>query len=357
MQMERLVNVYRGGEIESFHSGAIAVVDATGRLLAKAGDPQLRTFLRSAAKPFQALPLLEAGGGAEFDLAGEETAMICASHDGSAQHVAIAAAILRKGEFDESDLLCGAHEPYDEKTAAEMRQTGESPSSLHNNCSGKHAGMLLACQLMDAPTSTYMEGDHVLQREILEVICRFTSLSSAEIPQAIDGCGVPTYYLSLHRAALAYARFAATSLGMHEGAGGLSDYTASARDVVAAMTSHPYYVAGSQSMTTPLMQTFGKQVLGKEGAEAFYSMAIFPTAEMKKERPRLFANGPIGIALKVADGSAARARDPVVLRTLEQLGISVNDKPLLQVYKDRQLFNVAGRLVGQVRAEFELEFL
>ncbi|HVT05796.1 MAG TPA: asparaginase [Thermoanaerobaculia bacterium] len=355
--MERLVNVYRGREIESFHSGAIAVVDATGRLVAHLGDPQLKTFLRSAAKPFQILPLLEAGGGGEFDLAGEETALICASHGGTPQHVAVAAAILRKGEFDESDLLCGAHDPYDEKAAAELRQTGEQPSALHNNCSGKHAGMLLACQLMDAPPATYLEADHPLQKEILDAICRFTSLPAAEIPLAIDGCGVPSYYLSLYRAAFAYARFAATSLGMTEGAGGIPDYTASARDVVGAMTSHPFYVAGSQSMTTPLMESFGKQVLGKEGAEAFYSMAIFPTAEMKKERPGLFGSGPIGVALKVADGSAVRARDPVVLRTLEQLGISVADKPLLQQYRDRHVYNVAGRLVGQIRAEFELEFL
>jgi len=357
MELERLVNVYRGREIESFHGGSIAVVDSTGRLVAHLGDPQLKTFLRSAAKPFQALPLLEAGGGAEFGLAPEEIALICASHAGTPRHVAVAAAILRKGEFDETDLLCGAHEPYDEKSAADLRQAGEAPSALHNNCSGKHAGMLLACQLMDAQPATYLESSHPLQKEILDATCRFTRLQPAEVSLAVDGCGVPTYYMSLYRAALAYARLAATSSGLTESAGGLPDYAASARDVVEAMTSYPFYVAGGQSMTTPLMESFGKQILGKEGAEAFYAMAIFPTAEQKKERPRLFGNGPVGVALKVADGSAQRARDPVVLRTLEQLGISVSDKPLLQKYRDRDVHNVAGRVVGQVRAEFELEFL
>ena len=142
--VKRLANVYRGTHLESFHTGSIAVVDSHGRLLAFTGDPSLRTCLRSAAKPFQAIPLIEYGGAEEFDLTGEEIALTCASHGGEPIHVSTAAAMLRKGEFDETDLLCGAHVPYDEKAAAELRAAGEQPSPLHNNCSGKHAGMLLA---------------------------------------------------------------------------------------------------------------------------------------------------------------------------------------------------------------------
>src|SRR5438128_4399172 len=160
----RLANVYRGNHIESFHSGSIAVVDSRGRLLAFAGDPGFVTCIRSAAKPFQALPLLEYGGEEEYDLTGEEIAITCASHGGEAVHVATAAALLRKGDFDEEDLLCGAHVPYDEKAAADVRRSGEAPSSLHNNCSGKHAGMLLATKLMDLPSANYIGSDHPLQR-------------------------------------------------------------------------------------------------------------------------------------------------------------------------------------------------
>jgi len=144
-----LARVHRGPHVESFHTGSIAVVDSRGHLLAFAGDPNFRTSLRSAAKPFQAIPLLEYGGTEEFELAPEEIALTCASHGGEPLHVSTAAALLRKGEFDESDLLCGAHMPYDEKSAAELRASGEAPSPLHNNCSGKHAGMLLASQAMD----------------------------------------------------------------------------------------------------------------------------------------------------------------------------------------------------------------
>src|SRR5438876_5291980 len=168
----RLANVYRGGHLESCHRGSIAVVDSLGRLLAFAGDPAFVTCLRSAAKPFQALPLLEYGGDEEYDLTGEEIAITCASHGGEAIHVATAAAMLRKGDFDEEDLLCGAHLPYDEKAAAEVRASGEEPSPLHNNCSGKHAGMLLATRLMDLPSANYIDAKHVLQQEILETVAQ-----------------------------------------------------------------------------------------------------------------------------------------------------------------------------------------
>src|ERR1043165_5290215 len=120
----QLATVYRGSQIESFHTGSIAVVDALGHLLAYAGDPALRTCLRSAAKPFQGIPLLEYGGVDEDGLTGEEIALTCASHSGEPAHVSTAAALLRKGEFDEDDLLCGAHWPYDEKAANDLRPAG-----------------------------------------------------------------------------------------------------------------------------------------------------------------------------------------------------------------------------------------
>src|SRR5205085_11118833 len=138
------------------------------RLLAYAGDPSFVTCLRSAAKPFQALPLLENGGIEEFELTPEEIAITCGSHGGEAVHVSMAAALLRRGDFDEEDLLCGAHVPYDEKAAAELRALGESPSPLHNNCSGKHAGMLLAAKLMDLPSANYIDAEHPLQQRMRE---------------------------------------------------------------------------------------------------------------------------------------------------------------------------------------------
>jgi len=353
----QLASIYRGGHLESFHSGSIAVVDATGRLLAMAGDPALRTCIRSAAKPFQAIPLLEYGGIDDYELTGEEIALTCASHGGEPLHVATAAALLRKGEFDEEDLLCGAHLPYDEKAAAELRASGEAPSPLHNNCSGKHAGMLLATQSMDVPSARYIDPQHPLQEVMRATLGDFAGVDAEEIPIAVDGCGVPAFFLSLYRAAFAYARLIASSEGA--GApGALDRYATSAAHIVEAMTTFPQYVGGAWTMTTPLMQGFGGELLAKEGAEGFYAIGITPSlAATLTGRLKVADDTALAVALKINDGSMTRGRNPVILRTLEILGIDLAAIPELQRYREWPLRNVAGNLVGEVRAEFDLEFL
>lgn len=348
-----LTRVYRGTEIESVHRGSIAVVDSRGRLLAFAGDPATRTCLRSSAKPFQAIPLLEYGGQEEYDLTAEEVALTCASHGGEPLHVATAAALLRKGEFDEEDLLCAAHLPYDEKAAADLRTAGEPPSALHNNCSGKHAGMLLATQVMDVPSAGYIDAAHPLQELMRTTLADFAGVDASEIPIAIDGCGVPAFYLSLYRAAYAYAR-------LMDGA--IERYAASTQQVVGAMTSFPHYVAGNWSMTTPLMTAFDGELLAKEGAEGFYAMALAPSlrAELSAEltgRLRLTDDVAIGIALKIDDGNMDRGRNPAILRLLELLGLDLDAMPELAVWRRPGLRNHAGTVVGDVRSEFELEVL
>lgn len=353
----RLATVYRGKHIESVHSGSIAVVDSSGRLLAFAGDPNLRTCLRSAAKPFQAIPLLEYGGADEFDLRPEEIALTCASHGGEPFHVATAAAMLRKGDFDESDLMCGAHIPYDEKAAADLRASGEPPSPLHNNCSGKHAGMLLAAHVMDVPSSRYIDPDHPVQVLMRSTIAEFTGLPSDAIPIAIDGCSVPAFFLPLYRAAFGYARLMATAEG-ESTAGALERYLESASHVVESMTTFPQYVAGSWSMTTPLMQAFEGDLLAKEGAEGFYAMALSPALSRElTDRLQVADDAAVAVALKIDDGSMDRGRNPVILRTLQQLGLDVDARPPLAPFRKADVTNVAGLVVGEVRAEFELEVL
>lgn len=344
-----LTNVYRGAQLESVHRGSIAVVDSRGTLLAYAGDPGLRTCLRSAAKPFQAIPLLEYGGLEEFDLTPEEIALTCGSHGGEPVHVAAAAALLRKGELDEEDLLCAAHLPFDEKSAADLRASGELPSALHNNCSGKHAGMLLASQVMDVPSSRYIDAEHPIQVLMRSTLADFAGLPADEIPIAIDGCGVPAFFLSLHRAAFAYARLMA---------GSIERYAESGSRVVEAMTAFPHYVAGNWSMTTPLMAAFNGDVLAKEGAEGFYAMAIAPAmcGELTG-RLRLADDCAIGIALKIDDGSMDRGRNPAILHLLELLGVDTGAHPELQPFRHWPLRNHAGTLVGEARAEFDLEVL
>ncbi|HEX8254119.1 MAG TPA: asparaginase [Thermoanaerobaculia bacterium] len=344
-----MTRVLRGEMIESVHRGSIAVVDARGKLVAFAGDPATISCLRSAAKPFQAIPLLEYGGRDEYELTDEEIALTCASHGGEALHVSTAAALLRKGEFDEEDLLCGAHLPFDDKSAADLRVSGEPASALHNNCSGKHAGMLLATQVMDAPSARYIDAAHPLQVLMRSTLADFAGLIPEEVPYAIDGCGVPAYFLSLHRAAFAYAR-------LMDGA--IQRYADSGQSVVTAMTSNPHYVAGNWSMTTPLMAAFRGELLAKEGAEGFYAMALAPSlAAEVAGKLRLADAGAIGIALKIEDGSMDRGRNPAILHLLELLGIDLDDRAELQPFRDSAVHNHAGTLVGEVRAEFELEIL
>ena len=355
--MQRLVSVYRGGHLESFHSGSIAVVDCHGRLVATAGDPAVETFIRSAAKPFQAMPLLQEGALAEFDLTPEELALICASHGGEAHHVSTAAAILRKGDFDESDLLCGTHPPFDERVADELRRSGEKPTPLHNNCSGKHAGMLLASVLLDAPSSNYIQPTHPLQRQIVQAMADFADLSPDSIFVATDGCGVPSFAMPLYRAALSYARLGATATGAAEPAG-LPRYADSAREIVEAMTAHPEYVAGAWSITTPLTAAFEGKLLAKEGAEGFYAMTLMPElTEGVAERLGLGERCVLGVALKVADGSTVRGRNPAILHTLESLGIEIPETSALQPYRDGRVLNASGAVVGEVKPDFELRFL
>lgn len=353
--MTRLVHVYRGDHIESWHSGAVVVVDSGGVLRAVAGDPTMGTFIRSAAKPFQVLPLLSAGGAEEYDLTDEEVALICASHGGEPQHVATAAALLRKGDLDEGDLQCGAHMPYDRRAAADLRQSGELPGALHNNCSGKHSGMLLACRLLDHSTADYLEAQHPLQQEIHEILATFCGVPAQQLPVAVDGCGVPTWFMSLYRAAAAYARVAATAAGAE---GGIAELEEEALRATAAMTGNPHFVAGSWSLTTPLMQAFRGSLLAKDGAEGFYAMAIQPERASRLRRIGSSLRGrALGIAVKIADGSARRGRDQVVLRVLEQLGCDETSGAEFESYRRQIIRNVAGRDVGHVAAAFELAFL
>ncbi|HYM62423.1 MAG TPA: asparaginase, partial [Thermoanaerobaculia bacterium] len=235
--------------------------------------------------------------------------------------------------------------------------SGDSPSPLHNNCSGKHAGMLLATRLMDASTAQYIAPEHPLQKLIRETVADFAGIEPEDIPLGIDGCGVPAFYVSLYRAAFGYARLMASRESANA-PGALSRYAESSSRIVDAMTGQPKYVAGAWSMTTPLMEAFDGALLAKEGAEGFYAMAVSTTlANELAQRLDLADECAIGVAIKIHDGSMTRGRNPVVLKTLELLGIDVASREGLRRYREWPLRNVAGTLVGEVRAEFELNIL
>jgi L-asparaginase II len=203
---------------------------------------------------------------------------------------------------------------------------------------------------MDVPSNRYIDPDHPLQVLMRSTLGDFAGVPAGDIGVAVDGCGVPAFALSLARTAYAYARLMAPET--------LERYADSASRVVESMTSYPQYVAGSWSVTTPLMQAFKGNVLAKEGAEGFYAMALSPALHDElTERLQVDDDVSLGIALKIDDGSMTRGRNPVILKTLSLLGIDAASRPELQRYRDWPLRNVSGTLVGEVRAEFDLEFL
>jgi len=291
---EVLAEVRRGRVAESWHLGAIAVVAPEGELVAFCGDPSVRTYVRSAAKPVQAIPLLVGGGAERFSLTPSDIALMCASHSGNPEHTARAADLLERVGLDESALRCGSHPPMNVAAADALKAGGVEPTPLHNNCSGKHAGMLLACELLGFDKASYDAVDHPLQERILVEIERFFDVGRGEMEIGIDGCSLPTFRAPLRALARAYSRLAdPRRSGL---AGELAERTDQVYD---AMTGEPGMVAGEERFTTRLMQVTEGRVLGKEGAEGVYAMAV---------RDPL----PLGIAVKIADGGE-RSRDAVVV--------------------------------------------
>ena len=315
----------------------VAAVTPEGRLVARVGDPRIATCLRSAAKPFQCMPLLLAGGVERFGLDAADVALICASHGGTPAHTRRAESLLARGGFGAGDLLCGAHGPLDADAARELREGGVEPGPLHNNCSGKHAGMLLACRLLGLPPEDYVSPEHPLQQQIFDHVAAFCGVARETLGLSTDGCSVPAFHLPVEAVARAYAALA------HPEAAGLSrEVEAAAGTVVRSMTGAPEMVAGPGRFTTRLMTVTGGRVLGKEGAEGFYGLAI---------------RGPValGVALKVADGGG-RCRDSLVIDVLRQLGSlsGAEFEELADLYEP-SVRNCRGLLVGKIRSEVELE--
>ncbi|MEO8432611.1 MAG: asparaginase [Acidobacteriota bacterium] len=335
-----LARVLRGGETESAHRGSVAVVDEDGRLLAECGEPGGPVFLRSAAKPIQAIPLLAAGGERAFGLGDDEIALLCASHGGEPRHVRTAARMLARGGFLVSDLACGAHLPMHEPSARALIARSEKPTPLHNNCSGKHAGLLLACRLLGFAPRRYEDPGHPLEQTILGLVSDYTGAPRASIGIAIDGCSLPVFSLPLTGLAAAYAQ-----LGSERRAGESASGRAVRRRLWRAMCASPGMVAGRARFTTDFLEAGRGAWIGKEGAEGVYAIGLRPAGPRSKA---------VGIAFKIEDGSS-RARDAVALEILDQLGRLKGDPARRLVPHRRPVIrSVRGQEVGEVRADLTL---
>ncbi|HEV2356397.1 MAG TPA: asparaginase [bacterium] len=328
-----LAAVERGGRVESVHRGAVAVADRFGRVRYAAGDPALPLYLRSACKPLQALPFVEGGGVETFGFTGAELAVICASHAAEPVHLDAVRSILSKIGLGPSALRCGPHMPFDPATAAALARAGRAPEAIHNNCSGKHAGMLASCRLYEWPTETYLEPAHPLQRRIAAIIGEFCA-NGDSLPQATDGCGVPTFYATVGGLAHAFARLADP--------GDLAAPRAVAvRRIGDAMAAHPVMVSGTGRLATSLMEVLGSRLFCKGGAEGGFGIAL--------------RSQGLGIAVKIDDGNA-RAMGPVLVDVLRQLGVAgPAEVAALAAHARPDVRNTRGQVVGAIRSLVHLE--
>lgn len=318
------ITVSRNGLVESRHRVHAAVVTADGQLVDGARDPELRVWWRSCAKPFQVMPLLRRQGFESLGWGVEELALACASHGGEPEHVAIASRMLASLGLEEGDLACGPHEPLATRGARLLREAGQRPTRLHNNCSGKHAAMLARAVQLGTTTGGYEQATHVVQRDCRDAVAQWAGLDGDAIDVGVDGCGVSVFALPLANMALAYARLVRAAV---EG-------DAASRRVVSAMTGHPMLVGGTDRFDTVLMDACGGNVVCKIGAEGVHTFAIVDRG--------------LGFALKVEDG-APRAQYPAVLTLLAAYGALPSPLPdALREYVERAVRNTRGEIVGYV---------
>ena len=302
-----LAEATRGDLIECEYYGAFAVVDSNGKLLFSQGSIKHPIFMRSSTKPLQALPFVENGGMEHFGLNNEELSVLCASHSGTDRHFEVVRSIQQKIGVQESDLLCGVHNPLDKKTHKAMLLRGEKATLNRHQCSGKHTGMLAYCQLKNLPIEDYIDPEHPLQKQILKTCCEMWEMPAEEIHLGIDGCSAPVFALPLFQAAHSIAKLCDPIM--------LSEKRADAcRKITKAMITFPEMVAGPGQFDTVFMRAAKGKAISKTGADGYQIIGVMPGI-LSPDSPGF------GIALKISDGDASfRARPLACLEILRQMG-------------------------------------
>ena len=304
------IESYRGSILESRHTVHVAVVDGAGRLVASAGDPDYRTFWRSAAKPFQALPLVEDGVVQQFGLMRQDLALACASHSSERGQVALVREFLQRVGCSERDLMCGPHRPLSDAVAKDYETRGMRLTAVHSNCSGKHTGMLGLAKHHGWPTEFYARVEHPVQQRCLKVVSEYTDVPAKDVGVAVDGCGVACFALPLRNMALAYTRIPPP--------------------ILEAMVVHPELIAGEGRPCTEMMRAHPGRVVAKVGAEGVYSAFLIREA--------------LGVTLKVEDGHSF-ASALAIAAVLAELGLKPQPAGLLT----KSITNSREETVGEMR--------
>jgi L-asparaginase II len=328
-----LVELLRGGTLESVHFGAVAVVDTQGKLLAHAGDPRWISFTRSTLKALQALPFMEAGGPKALGFTRENVAMMCASHSGEAMHVAQVQGMLDKAGLTYKTLQCGCHVPVFAELGLGPKPAPGEYDERHHNCSGKHAGFLAHCVQQGWPVGNYLAPGHPLQQAIRRDVARAVGLAPEGLKMGIDGCSAPNYAMPLANLARGYARLAS----------GLSDseFGQSFAQLADAMTSHPELVSGTARSDLAFMRAGRGDWVTKAGADGVQAVG-------SRSRGQAFA-------LKIADGNTT-ALYATTVAVLDQLGwLDARQREELRPWRAEAIANCRGTQVGERKPVFKLE--
>ncbi|WP_165822569.1 asparaginase [Paenibacillus montanisoli] len=350
-----LVRTTRGNWVENVHSGHAAVVSSEGELIAHVGDASIWTYMRSTAKPIQALPSVLGGIVESYGLDDAAIALMCASHQGTEAHIAVLEEMLKRTGVKEEQLVFGESLPASQNARDELLRRGGKPRKLYHVCAGKHIGMLALCKLRGWPLETYAQPEHPLQQELLRTVAAIAGLAPQEIGSAIDGCGLPVFAMPMWRLALVYARFAAwggeaTGAAAQPSAGGASvpgagadasasleaapmadseAIAASAKRIAAAMINHPALVEGPDRLASIMLGD--DNVVAKSGAQGVFAFAL------RKER--------VAVVIKLADGGESPWPE-AVCAILEQLQLGEELIARISRSISAEIRNDAGQLVG-----------
>lgn len=323
-----LIEVTRGPLVESVHRGAIAIAAPSGALALRLGDVDGPVYPRSAVKSLQAIPLIESGAADHYGFGPSEIALACGSHIGSEHHTALAAAMLERAGLGEDALGCGAHQPLSPVVARALSEAHHAPTQLHNNCSGKHAGMLATAVHLGEPTSGYWLPDHPVQQRVHEVLSDVSGIALGPDVQGIDGCSVPNWAMPLKVLATTFARLVT-------GEGLKPERAEAVRRILDACWANPDLVAGKGRADTVVMRALPGQIFMKTGAEGVYCGA--------------FPEFGLGFALKIDDG-AKRATAGATMALIERFLPAARGLMPLSAIKTWR-----GVEVGTIRSSGELE--
>jgi L-asparaginase II len=324
-----LAETIRGNWVENRHRGAYVVVDAKGTIIASAGDYQRAIFPRSAIKSMQGLPIFAQHADEKFHHTSEELALACASHHGEDEHVTKVEHFLTRMGLSAADLECGAHAPTNPEARDAMRARGGEPSPLHNNCSGKHSGMLSVALALGIPTSGYVGREHEVQKRVRDCVEAVIGEALTEDKCGTDGCSIPTYAAPLRAFAYGFARMATGERLSPE-------LAQAAQRLFDAATSHPHLVAGTGHVDTILMQAFGGRLMQKIGAEGVQCGAI--------------RDKGWGYALKCDDGNPAASQAMLAGLLLKIAQPNEAETAALEKFAHQKIKSVRGALVGELRA-------